>query len=107
MQEGDETNIYDLIQGSCADIAAVGDGRQQKVNAVESNEGCGYCGTRGHKERDCRKKKADGRTGRFQGDCNYCHKPGHREAECRKKKFDANSASPAAPDLATLAGPTV
>jgi hypothetical protein len=87
-----DTNIYDMIQAYCADIAAVGDDRQSRVNAVDSTEGCAYCKIRGHKEEDCRRKKADDRNGknggRFKGDCNYCGKPGHRAFECRKKIAD-------------------
>ena len=88
-----DTNAYDMIQSYCADIAAVGDGRQGQVNAVESSEGCTYCKIRGHKEDDCRRKKADERArgrsaggGRFRGDCHWFGKPGHRESECRKKQ---------------------
>ena len=74
MQVNDDTNVSDTIQGYCDDIVAVGDDRHQKIIAVDSQEGCGYCGIRGHTERECRRKKADersgnstGRAGRFQG----------------------------------------
>ena len=32
----DSLNIYDTIQGYCADIAAVGDGRQSTVNSINA-----------------------------------------------------------------------
>ena len=104
MQVNDDTNIYDMIQGYCADIAAVGDDRHQKINAVDSQEGGGYCGIRGHKEREYRRKKADewsgnstGSAGRFQGNCHYCDKLGHREADCRFKKKEQGTAASATP----------
>ena len=64
-----DSNIYDTIQRYCADIAAVGDSRQSQVHIVDSSEGCAYCHIRGHKEEDCRRKKADnsGGSNRFRG----------------------------------------
>ena len=94
----DSLRIYDMIQGYCADIAAVGDGKQSTVNSVnDSAQGCGYCKIRGHKEEHCRKKKfveqnsssdgpgSAGTSSRFSRKCNYCNKPGHKEADCRNK----------------------
>ena len=91
----DSLNVYDLIQGYCADIAAVGDGRQSGVNALQqdsSTPGCGYCKVRGHKEDECRRKKSDAQNGsasppsrsaRSKEKCDYCHRHGHKEADHR------------------------
>jgi hypothetical protein len=103
----DSLNIYDMIQGYCADIAAVGDGKQSTVNSVNDSAqpGCGYCKIRGHKEEHCRKKKfaeqnsssdgpsSAGTSSRFSGKCNYCNKPGHKESDCRNKTKDTNEST--------------
>ena len=111
----DSLNVYDLIQGYCADIAAVGDGRQSGVNALQqdsSTPGCGYCKVRGHKEDDCRRKQSDAQNGstsppppsssdpsrsaRFKGKCDYCHRHGHKEADCRTKQRETGTGAPVA-----------
>ena len=80
-----DSNIYDMIQSYCADIAAVGDRRQGSVHTVDSKEGCAYCHIRGHEEEDCRRKKADSNGNK--GGTSGGHKQGHRESECRKRNM--------------------
>ena len=92
-----------MVQCYCADIAAVGDGKQSTANSVKDPApGWGCCKIRGHKEEHCRKKKfaeqnsssddpgSAGTSSRFSGKCNYCNKPCHKGADCRNKNKDAN-----------------
>jgi len=39
---------------------------------------------------------------KFNGECNYCHKKGHKERDCRKKKADAKGKNKATPSVSTL-----
>ena len=83
----DHTNLLDMVQSYCADISAVGDGRQklikniQKLSKYDPNKQCEYCGNKGHLITECRKKKAaesggGGKGGSqktpFKGECHTC-----------------------------------
>jgi hypothetical protein len=47
---------------------------------------CSYCKREGHKEVDCRKKKADKAAGQVQAPkCSNCGKPGHQAKDCWSK----------------------
>ena len=68
----------------------------EESTGTRFNGKCNYCGKRGHKEKDCFKKKKDngnlygesGRFAKFNGKCNYCGKKGHKEANCWEKYPD-------------------
>ena len=52
---------------------------------------CGYCSATGHKEADCRKKKADKAAGREEAPkCSNCGRAGHAAKDCWWPKKDAN-----------------
>ena len=50
---GEKTPFFDLIQGYCSNLAAVGDGKEQ-VNSTEYK--CTNCGKNGHTKEYCRQK---------------------------------------------------
>ncbi len=52
----DQTNVFDMIQGYCADIASVGDTRAE-VNAI--GDQCTYCHKSGHTISNCFKKQRE------------------------------------------------
>lgn len=98
----DKLNIFDMIQGYCADIASVGDGQPHMAKtATESDELCPYCKRGKHKESDCFKKQRDeaGAKANAHGNgnknrnansskkynCSKCGKKGHKARDCRSK----------------------
>lgn len=95
-QVDENTNLFDLVQQVCADIASVGD---SKAHANFVDIVCHFCKKHGHVEADCFKKnkgkggkgsgkgnrKSAGKADKFEGDCNHCGVKGHREKDCRKK----------------------
>ena len=90
----DQTNVFDMIQGYCADMASVGDSKTH-VNAV--GEHCDYCNKAGHTSAVCFKKqndaaaKADGGAPSDPKEprCRYCRKLGHTIDDCGRRKSRA------------------
>ena len=52
--DSDEINFYDLVQGYCADLSSVGEGKPHRVAAVQ----CTNCKSDSHSVEDCPKRKA-------------------------------------------------
>jgi hypothetical protein len=92
-------NIFDRIQGYCADLASVGDGAFS-VNHVNEGDNssssgvnavfCSYCSKPGHEEKTCRRKANSSKS------CTYCLKKFHSESECHRKKNDLAREQPLA-----------
>ncbi len=100
----DNLNLYDLIQGYCAQIATVGD-MQVSVGAVENttadetrrpkptgaqperpNNRCPYCEKKGHTLANCWAKQIDAGETTSAPKCGHCGKLGHNEDKCRGKE---------------------
>jgi hypothetical protein len=74
----DNLNLYDLIQGYCAQIATVGD-MQVSVGAVENTTA----------DETRRPKQTGAQQERTTYRCQYCDKKGHTVANCWAKQTDA------------------
>lgn len=92
---GDHTNVFDMIQGYCADIASVGDSKATSAHAV--GEACTYCGKPGHIEKVCFKKQRDDSGHAHDSSltlpanvkCRYCRQKGHKLKTARRRRTEA------------------
>ena len=89
-----DLNVFDLIQGYCADLTAVGDS-PSGVDAVTDDldnpvgtvqDKCTFCGAPGHSESECRKKKNKDK------EYTYCGEKYHTADKCFQKKRDQRKA---------------